>query len=211
MTKTISRPLIQQVKDAVAILRDGGIIAYPTDTVYGLGADIYNDTALRKIFTVKGRPLYLPLPVMIADTQQLDELVSGQTTVSKLLADKFWPGALTIIFHAAPGLHSLALAGSSKIAVRLPDHDIARMIIRELGRPIAGTSANSHTGKVTLTAEEVRSQLGNSVDYIVDAGPCPGGRESTIVDITIDPPQIVRQGAVPESEIMAVLHNKGGK
>jgi L-threonylcarbamoyladenylate synthase len=211
MTKTISPSLTQQVEKAVAILRNGGIIAYPTDTIYGLGADIYNDTAVKRVFTAKNRPLDLPLPVLIGDIEQLEELVANQTSVSRALMKRFWPGGLTIIFNKTPGLRSLAPAGSDKIGVRMPDHEVARLIIRKLGRPMAGTSANLHTGKVTLTADEVKDQLGSRVDYIIDAGPCPGGIESTIVDVTLDPPAVVRQGAIPENEITAVFREKGEK
>jgi L-threonylcarbamoyladenylate synthase len=208
---TISPSVTEQVEQAVAILRNGGIVAYPTDTIYGLGADIYNDAAVKKVFEAKNRPHDLPLPVLIDDVKQLEELVSKQTPASIELIKRFWPGALTIIFNKAPGLRSLALAGSDKIGIRLPDHEVTRLIIRKLDRPIAGTSANLHAGKITRTADEVRNQLGSNVDFIINTGPCPGGIESTIVDVTIDPPAIVRQGAVPENEIMAVFHEKGEK
>jgi L-threonylcarbamoyladenylate synthase len=211
VTKAISPPLTEQVNKAVALLRDGGIVAYPTDTIYGLGADIYNDAAIKRVFAAKDRPLDLPLPVLIGDIEQLEELVAEQTRASKALIKRFWPGGLTIIFNKAPGLRSLVLAGSSKIAVRMPDHEVARLIIRKLRRPIAGTSANLHSGKVTLTADEVKNQLGSRIDYVIDIGPCPGGTESTIVDVTIQPPVIVRQGAIPANEITALFREKGEK
>ncbi len=211
MAKTISSFLSEQVKQAVAVLHDGGIVAYPTDTIYGLGADIYNDKAIRKVFTAKNRPASMPLPIMIDNVEQLADLVSGQTAFSRALIKRFWPGGLTIIFNKAPKLHSLALAGSAKIGVRIPDHPVARLLIRELGRPIAGTSANLHTGKVALKADEVRDQLGSHVDYIIDAGRCTGGTESTIVDVTADPPVVIRRGAIGENEIMTEYRNKGGR
>jgi L-threonylcarbamoyladenylate synthase len=211
MTKTISSSLLEQVKQAVAILRDGGIVAYPTDTIYGLGADIYNDKAVEKVFKAKNRPMSMPLPILIDNVQQLADLVSGQTAFSRALMKKFWPGALTIIFNKAPKLHSLALAGSDKIGVRIPDHTVARLLIRELGKPIAGTSANLHAGKITLTADEVRAQLGSHVDYIIDADQCTGGTESTIVDVTTEPPVILRQGKIRENEILTEYCDKGGR
>jgi L-threonylcarbamoyladenylate synthase len=152
----------------------------------------------------------MPLPVLIDNVQQLADLVSGQTAFSIVLMRKFWPGGLTIIFKKAPQLHSLALAGSANIGVRIPDHPVARLLIRELGRPITGTSANLHTDKITLTADEVRDQLGSHVDYIIDAGRCTGKIESTIVDVTVNPPVIMRQGTIEENEIMAEYHDKGG-
>ncbi|RPJ60343.1 MAG: threonylcarbamoyl-AMP synthase [Dehalococcoidia bacterium] len=211
MKDSISSTLIEQVKKAAAVLRDGGIVAYPTDTIYGLGADIYNDIAVMKVFAVKNRPLSLPLPVLIDDISQLANLVSGQTAFSLALANKFWPGALTIIFNKAPQFEGPLLAGSNKIGVRIPDHEVTRLLIRELGHPITGTSANLHTGEITLTADEVRRQMGSQVDFIIDAGRCPGGKESTIVDITAGPPRILRHGAVPDDAVLAEYYEKGGK
>ncbi len=103
--------MTEQVNKAAAILRNGGIVAYPTDTIYGLGADIYNDTAIKKVFAAKDRPQDLPLPVLIDNVEQLEELAAKQTAISRALMKRFWPGALTIIFNRAPGLRSLALAG----------------------------------------------------------------------------------------------------
>jgi L-threonylcarbamoyladenylate synthase len=211
MTKTVSPPLMEQVRQAVTILRDGGIVAYPTDTVYGLGADIFNDAAVKRVFAAKDRPLSLPFPVLISDSDQLEKLVTGISPFSAALMKKFWPGGLTIIFTKALMLQSLVLAGSDKIGVRIPDHDIARLMIRELGRPVVGTSANLHTGSVALTADDVKRQIGNRVDFVIDAGPCPGGTESTVVDITSQPPAIVRQGAIPSSAIMAEYRERGNE
>jgi L-threonylcarbamoyladenylate synthase len=194
-----------QVNRAVGVLRSGGIAAYPTDTVYGLGADVFNNGAVTKVFAVKKRPLNMPLPILIAETSQLLELVEVIPPTAKLLMDKFWPGGLTIIFHRIPTFISLALAGSDKIAVRLPGHAVIRRLIEELGRPIVGTSANLHNSPAGLTAMEVRKQLGNAVDFIVDGGPCPGGIESTIVDITVNPPVILRKGAIPEKDLVGLL------
>jgi L-threonylcarbamoyladenylate synthase len=137
-------------------------------------------------------------------------MVSGQTAFSRALAEKFWPGALTIIFEKARRFNGPLLAGSNKIGVRMPDHEVARLLIRQLGRPVTGTSANLHTGEITLTAAEVQSQLGKRVDFIIDAGPCPGGIESTIIDITVVPPRILRHGAVPDDAVLAEYHEKGG-
>lgn len=211
MSKTISSSLAAQVKQAASVLRYGGIVAYPTDTVYGLGADIYNDDAVKKLFTVKNRPMGLPLPVLIADITQLDALVSGQNAFSRALMCRFWPGRLTIIFRKSPGLKSLILSGGNTIGVRIPDHPTALMMIREFGGPVAGTSANLHTGKLTMTPDEVRDQLGNSVDFIVEADPIPGGRESTIVDVTSTPPRIIRHGAVSEDDIWSEYRKRGNK
>lgn len=210
MNEHLSRAVLEQVVKAVAVLRESGIVAYPTDTVYGLGADIYNEEAVNKVFSAKDRPPGLALPVLVADAGQLDGLVSGQNSLSRALIARFWPGGLTLVFAKAPGVKSIALAGSSKIAVRMPDHPVALTLMKELGRPVVGTSANLHNSRTTLTAAEVRAQLGSRVNYIIDAGRCPGG-ESTIADITVDPPVILRQGIIAEKDIMAVYkETKGG-
>ena len=180
-------------------------MAYPTDTVYGLGADIFNDSAVIKVFNAKKRPLSMPLPVLIAETSQLRELVEDIPSTAKILMDKFWPGGLTIIFHRAPSFKSLALADSNKIAIRLPGHPVTLRLIQELGHPVVGTSANLHGSAAALTSADVKYQLGDAVDFIIAGGPCPGGTESTIVDITVHPPVILRKGALPEKDLADFL------
>lgn len=191
----------EQIENAVGVLREGGIVAYPTDTVYGLGADVYNDEAVKKVFAIKNRPLSLPLPVLIADAEQVISLTSELSLTARSLMERFWPGGLTIIFTKSPLFNSMVLAGGGKIGIRLPDHPVPRLLIKELGRPIAGTSANLHNRETALTATEVHEHLGGLVDFIIDAGRCPGGAESTIIDVTADPPRVLRHGIVPESEI----------
>ncbi|MDD5397455.1 MAG: L-threonylcarbamoyladenylate synthase [Dehalococcoidia bacterium] len=194
--------LLKQVTQAVDILRNGGVVAYPTDTVYGLGSDIYEHEAVRRVFNIKGRPLSLPLPVLIADIKEVDLLADEISPFARALMERFWPGGLTIILRKSAALESLVLAGSHKIGIRLPDHAVPRILVSELGRPIVGTSANLHDRETTLTAGEVRSQLGNNVDLIIDAGKCRGGTESTIVDTTVEPPGILRRGIISEKAIM---------
>jgi L-threonylcarbamoyladenylate synthase len=196
---------MKQLHLAAGILRSGGIAAYPTDTVYGLGADVFNDRAVTKVFTVKRRPLSMPLPVLIAETSQLPALVEDIPALASILMDKFWPGGLTIIFRKSPAFKSLALSGSDKIAVRLPAHPVTQRLIKELGRPIVGTSANLHGSPAALTAAEVKKQLASGVDFIIEGGPCPGGLESTILDITVDPPVILRKGAIAARELSSLL------
>jgi len=197
--------ILKKVKRCADVLRSGGIASYPTDTVYGLGADVYNENAVMKIYAVKRRPPDLPLPVLICDLSQLKELVSDIPAIARKLISLFWPGALTLVFNKAPTFNSAVLAGGSKIAVRMPDHAITLRLIREAGGPIVGTSANHHELPSVLTSAGVRAQLGNSVDYILDAGPCPGGTESTIVDISQNRYTILRMGAIPITNILNIL------
>ncbi|MGD0354729.1 MAG: L-threonylcarbamoyladenylate synthase [Dehalococcoidia bacterium] len=207
--KPIPPALLDQVNQAVAVLRGGGIIAYPTDTVYGLGADIYNDEAVARVFHIKERPLNQPLPVLIADSRQVELLTGDLSRATQLLMKKYWPGGLTIIVNKSSDFNSLVLAGGAKIGIRMPDHDITRAVIRELGRPIVGTSANLHDRPAALTASEVIDQLGNRVDFILNGGRCPGGKESTVIDLTIEPPAILRRGMIAEKEIMALIKTGG--
>jgi L-threonylcarbamoyladenylate synthase len=207
--KPIPPALLDQVNQAVDVLRGGGIIAYPTDTVYGLGADIYNDEAVARVFHIKERPLNQPLPVLIADSRQVELLTGDLSRATQLLMKKYWPGGLTIIVNKSSDFNSLVLAGGAKIGIRMPDHDITRAVIRELGRPIVGTSANLHDRPAALTASEVSDQLGNRVDFILNGGRCPGGKESTVIDLTIEPPAILRRGMIAEKEILALIKTGG--
>jgi L-threonylcarbamoyladenylate synthase len=197
---------LEQVKKCAAALTSGGIVAYPTDTVYGLGADIFNESAVKKIYTVKGRPFNLPLPVLIADLSRLKDLAADVPASAERLITAFWPGALTLVFNRAPTFSSAVLAGQSKVAVRMPAHAITLQLIKEAGCPIVGTSANLHGSPALLTAAEVREQIGASLDCVLDGGPCPGGTESTIVDITAELPQILRKGAIRDKEIQDMLN-----
>jgi len=204
-THKIPAHIVKQVKECAAILTAGGIVAFPTDTVYGMGADVYNAEAVTKVFSAKRRPLNLPLPVLIADMSQLDRLTADIPLPAKALMTRFWPGALTLVFKKSPIFISLVLAGSSKVAVRMPGHAVTLRLIEEAGCPIVGTSANLHNLPALLTASDVRDQFGPEIDFILDGGPCPGGIESTIIDVTADKPVILREGAISEKEILNLL------
>ncbi len=195
--------LLEQVEHAATILHRGGVVAYPTDTVYGLGADVYHDEAVNKIYTVKQRPFGLPLPILLADVGQLHNIIVSNPLAERLM-QKFWPGGLTLIMYKAETFKSIVLAGGVKLGVRVPAHPVPRALSRSIGRPLVGTSANLHDAATALTAEDVRLQFGDSVDFIIDGGACPGGIESTVIDVTFDPPRILRQGIIPESEINSV-------
>lgn len=202
--------LTKQIDQGAVLIRSGSIVAYPTDTVYGLGADVYNDEAVRKVFSIKARPLTMPLPVLIAEREMVEEMAAEQPATAIKLMDRFWPGGLTIIFNRKPSFSSLVLAGSNRIGIRLPGHALTLELIRKAGVPITGTSANLHDRPAALTAVEVKLQMGSSIDFIIDGGFCPGGVESTIIDVTVDPPAIVRQGIISLEAIHSVL-STGGK
>jgi L-threonylcarbamoyladenylate synthase len=189
----------QIIDKAVDIISKGGIIAFPTDTVYCLAADIYNHDAVAKIYRVKNRPLDMALPVIVADMEQLKQICLV-TPLGLFLAKEFFPVGFTLVMPRLPSLPDIITAGKDTVAVRIQDHPVAAEIARKFGRGIAGTSANVHGEKSPVTGAEVREQLDGNVDLIVE-GTCQGGIESTIVDATGDSPVILREGAVPASKV----------
>jgi len=192
--------LRQEIEKGVKILQKGGVIAFPTDTVYGLGADAFNASAVDRIYYVKNRPKHRQLPLLIADVGQLPVLANPIPEIAWFLARRFWPGGLTLVL-TKKGSVPVHLAPGPTIAVRVPDHLVCRAIIQHLGNPIIGTSANISEQPVALTAEEVEQQLGGKIDFIIDGGKCPGGKESTVVDVTYEAPMILRRGIIPSHEI----------
>jgi len=192
--------LQEQLEKGAEILKAGGVIAFPTDTVYGLGADAFNSTAVERIYAIKKRPSYLPFPLLIAETSQITAVAESPSEIASFLASRFWPGGLTLVVPKAGSLPSY-LASGSTVAVRVPNHPICMALIKRLGRPIIGTSANISGQPSVLTADEVRQQLGDEIDLIIDDGKCPGGGESTIVDVTRELPVILRQGIIAQCEV----------
>ncbi|MFU8795713.1 MAG: L-threonylcarbamoyladenylate synthase [Dehalococcoidia bacterium] len=192
--------LQREIEHGVEVLRNGGVIAYPTDTVYGLGADAFNTAAVDRIYEIKGRPRERQLPLLIADEEYLPLLVEPVPDMARFLAGRFWPGALTMVFPAAPSLPA-HLATGPGIAVRLPDHAACLALIRGLGNPVIGTSANLSGRGPALTAAEVRQQLGSRIDLVIDGGGCRGGRESTVIDVTGRAPLVLREGIITAHEI----------
>ena len=193
--------LAEQIKVAVDILRTGGLVAYPTDTVYGLAAVPTDDAAVEKLFAAKRRRPDQSMPLLIASPRDLALVAADVPEVAQNLIRDFWPGGLTLILHKAPDYRSKAIY-SDTVGVRVPDHDVPRELVRLLGSPITGTSANIAGGPEPLSADDVRSQLRDRVDYVIDGGRCPGGTPSTVVDCTTDPPRIVRAGAISREELV---------
>ena len=194
------KALSEQVEKGIKILKEGGVIAFPTDTVYGLGADAFNLKAVERVYEIKNRPEYLPLPLLIADIAQLTTVAEPAFGIAWLLANRFWPGGLTLVLPKTVSLPHYLVKGST-VAVRIPNHPICLALIERLGRPIIGTSANISGKASALTAYEVKRQLGDKVDLIIDGGRCPGGNESTIVDVTHEVPMVLRHGIIPTYEI----------
>jgi L-threonylcarbamoyladenylate synthase len=190
---------------AAGELRRGGVVSFPTDTLYALGADALNDAAVARVFAIKGRPLSNPLPLFVSGAEMARQLGVFTPSAQKLV-ERFWPGALTVVIEKHGGFESLALAGGATVALRAPDHPIALELIRRLQHPVTATSANLSGGADPENADEVRLQLGSAVDYIIDAGPCPIGKPSTIVDCTSgDGIRVIRYGAIEEGAIREAL------
>ena len=192
--------LQQEIERGVKILQMGGVIAFPTDTVYGLGADAFNPTAVERIYEIKDRPKHRQFPLLIVNVERLTTLADPIPEIAWFLAKRFWPGGLTLVLPKTDSVPAY-LAPGPTIAVRVPNHPVCLALIQHLGNPIIGTSANISDQPAALTAEEVGQQLGGKIDFIVNGGKCPGGKESTVVDATREPPIILRQGIIPSDEI----------
>ena len=193
-----------QLSKAVEVLRQGGTVAYPTDTVYGLGANGLDPAAVRRVFQVKVRPLTMPVPLLVADLDMLRSVVDDLPAFAVVLADFFLPGPLTMVLPKAEAVPEIVTAGGDTVAVRIPDHPVPVELAAEIGTPLVGTSANRSGQPSPTTADEVRAQIGSEVDWVVE-GECAGEVESTVIDLTEEVPRIVRLGAIPVEAIEQVL------
>ena len=204
MLDKVDSDIHQQVEMGISILKQGGIVAFPTDTVYGLGACANIPQAVKKVYQLKRRPQSMALPLLLASISQINEVAEFIPQVAWLLADKFLPGALTIVLYRAKSVPDIITAGGKTVAVRVPAHPVPVALAQGLGAPVVGTSANLSGKPSALTAGEVYSQFDDNIDLVIDGGRCPGGRESTIVDVTGKIPVVLREGAVPIEELKQV-------
>lgn len=190
---------------AVGMLEDGQLVAFPTDTVYGLGAHALLPAAVARLFSVKQRPSGLAIPLLLADAESMDGVCVDIPPVAWDLAQRFWPGALSLILHRAPIVPDVVTAGGPTVAVRVPDHALIRTICRRLGAPLAATSANLHGLPEPVTAQDVGGYLMGRIPLVLDGGPSRGGVPSTLLDLTTRPPAILRRGPVTAEQIAAIL------
>jgi L-threonylcarbamoyladenylate synthase len=197
--------LEKQIKKAISILKKGGVVAYPTDTVYGLGACMTDTAAVDRIFQVKGRPKGMALPVLLADKVQMESILTSVPLSARRLADEFFPGALTIILPKSNSVPDIITGGGRTVAFRIPDHRVPLALIKGLGKPIVGTSANLSGQPSALTAAEVQAQIGDKIDMVIDGGRCPGGIESTVIDLSGKKPVVRRQGAISIEKLRKIL------
>ena len=192
-----------EIQSALDILEQGGIVAFPTDTVYGLGAPAFNAAAIERIYIAKQRPIEKAIPVLIGDLGDLDKVGDNIPAMALRFASRFWPGPLTCIVPKKPTL-PLAISASPTVAVRIPDHAAARALLRAAG-PMAVTSANRSGGANPSSAQEVYDQLKGRIPLILDGGKTPGGLPSTLVDCTAEEPLILRAGPISLADLMAAL------
>ncbi|MET7520497.1 L-threonylcarbamoyladenylate synthase [Streptomyces sp. NPDC005480] len=193
------------IEKAASVLRAGGLVALPTETVYGLGANAEDPAAVARIFQVKGRPPSHPLIVHIAGAEQLDDWVEKVPAAARLLAERFWPGPLTLILRRGRRVPLEATGGLETVAVRVPDHPVALALLAAFGGGVTAPSANRFGSVSPTTADHVRAELGDGVDFVLDGGACRVGVESTIVDATSEIPAILRPGGVTREDLEAVL------
>ena len=190
-----------QLDEAVAVLKRGGLVAFPTETVYGLGADAGNPAAIAKLYAAKGRPADHPVIVHVAGMAQLNKWAREITPVARRLAERFWPGPLTLILKRAPGVSDALTGGQDTVGLRIPSHPVAHALLEKFGGGIAAPSANRF-GRVSATlAEHVRREFGDAVDFVFDGGECDVGIESTIVDATGAAPVLLRPGHITARDI----------
>jgi L-threonylcarbamoyladenylate synthase len=185
------------------VLRAGGLVAFPTDTLYALGADAASEAAVERLLRTKGREDGKSLPLLVDGLEMAAE-VAELSPAAEALARAFWPGPLTLVLRKRPSFRSRALSGDT-VAVRAPAHELALAIIRVFGRPVTGTSANRSGGRDPDTAAEVQRQLGEAIDLVIDGGPCRAGRPSTIVDLTGPRPLFLRKGVLSRRRVLRAL------
>jgi L-threonylcarbamoyladenylate synthase len=199
------QPSVQELADAAQCLKDGGLVAFPTETVYGLGADASNPAAVRRVFAAKGRPADHPLIVHLPGAEHLDRWARDIPAAAWRLAERFWPGPLTLILRRAPGVSDEVTGGQDTVGLRVPDHPVALALLREFGGGVAAPSANRFGRVSPTTAEHVRQELDGRVDRILDGGPCRVGVESTILSLAGERPLLLRPGAIAQSVLEAVV------
>lgn len=194
-----------RLAEIAAVLAAGGLVAFPTDTLYGLAVDPRSPAAVERLCAVKGRPLEAAVPVIAADTAQVAAQVGRLTALDQRLAARFWPGPLSLVIAASPLLAPGVVGADGTVAVRVPAHAVAREIARVAGHPITATSANPTGAAPAATADEVLATLGDAVTLVVDGGPTPGGPPSTIVRVAGPRVALVRAGAIPWERVLELL------
>jgi L-threonylcarbamoyladenylate synthase len=191
-----SRPDPEVLAVAARLVQDGRLVAFPTETFYGLGAHALDEAAVARVFGAKGRPGDKPLLVLVESLAMVERVAREVPDRARRLMAKYWPGPLTLVLPAGTGLPAALTAGTGTIGVRLSSHPVARALVRAVGAPVTAPSANPHDGPAPRTADDVLGALGSDVDLVLDGGRTPGGPPSTVLDVTAAPPVLLRPGAV---------------
>jgi L-threonylcarbamoyladenylate synthase len=199
-------PQRDAIQEAAKWILNSGLVAVPTDTLYGLAADPFSAIAVARVFAVKGRLAERALPLIAADMDQVARALGGLPEAGRLLAERYWPGPLTLLVPAPAALAREVSGGTGRVGVRVPANAVARAICAEVGRPITATSANISGEPATADPDEVEGALGGRIDLLIDTGRTSGGAASTIVDVTGAAPELVRAGAISWDEIETWLH-----
>jgi L-threonylcarbamoyladenylate synthase len=205
MTGHILKADSQGIKQASQLILQGGVVAFPTETFYGLGANAGDVVALQKVFQIKGREENKPLLLLVADRAWVQDLVKKISPAAEALIERFWPGPLTLVFEASAHLPPILTANTGKVGLRVSSHPVAQALVQAVGRAVTGTSANL-SGQASLSlAAQVSQALGRKVDAILDGGKTAGGLGSTVLDVSAVLPKIIRQGAISQEELAPFL------
>ena len=199
----------EALRQAVDSLRAGGLVAFPTDTVYGLGALVWNQASISMIYAAKGRPPEKAIPILLPSLLEANRLVGPGPAPMEALARRFWPGPLTLVVPCGDRVPDFITSGSGTVALRVPNHPVTLHLLSLLDQPLAVTSANRSGASSPLTAQEVLDQLAGRIDAVVDGGPCPGGMPSTVLSLATDPPMLLRTGPISVPELRQVLEAGG--
>lgn len=205
MTQILPADSRKAIKLARRLLHEGEVVALPTDTLYGVGANAFERSAVRELFAVKGRPADKAIPVFIYQIDDLNQVARNVPNRAWALLQQFWPGALTVVLPKVAALPPDVTAGQETVAVRIPNHPVALDLVIELGRPLAVTSANLSGQPPPSTAQEVARQLGGRIPLILDGGPSPLAQPSTIIDLSVNPPRLLRSGALDVAVLQKFL------
>ncbi len=199
------RPESALIRRAVDVLRNGGLVAFPTETVYGLGAVAFDPAAVARIFEAKGRPAVNPIIVHVSDARAATELVTRWPPAADTLAERFWPGPLTLVLPKSPRIPDIVTAGRNTVALRVPAHRVAAELLAAADVPIAAPSANRSSQLSPTRAEHVLRDLDGRIEMLLEAGPASGGLESTVIDLSADKPRLLRPGLITPSQIESVI------
>lgn len=197
----VADPAERDIVEIAAVIKAGGVIVYPTETLYGIGANALSHDAVRRVVNAKQRPDDKPILVLVHEPESLDSMVEKVPDAAKILMKSFWPGPLTLVFPARAGMSEAVTKSAGTIGIRIPSSEFCRKLVAECGCPLTSTSANIAGRPTFPTIDEIKAELGDSIDLYVDAGRLPDSLPSTVIDVTVTPPVILRAGAIEPDQI----------